>query len=1159
MSRRIRVPGFISTFLAALLLLPAAASAQVLYGSIVGTASDSSGLAVPGATVKITQIETNQSREATSSDVGSYNFTNVAAGTYRVEVTLPGFQAFRSGDVVVRPNTVVRVDAKLNVGTVSESVVVTGQAALLQTETAVVQTQTTSEQLQNLPINGRSFQSMLTLTPGVAQPNYFQTGGINNPSRSMQVSVNGAPNTNTVFRLDGVSATNQWIQGLQAYTPGIEAIESINVVTSSFDAEQGMAGGASVNVQIKSGTNQLHGVGFENLTTEKLRSRNFFLPANQKKTKDNKSVFGGTLGGPIKHDRLFYFVSVESTVQQTIGGPYAAQANGSATQLLSLPPAALRAGDFSASGTAIYDPNTGNANGTGRTPFAYVNCPGLAPGLAATDPAFAACNFIPANRINQIAKNINALLPPVTLPGNANNYFATPNYNSDFHKIDTKVTWNASNRLNMNGRFSYLPDHEHATGLYPTVGGAEVNPLALGTLLDSTVASASISATSTISSNFVVDGLFGFTRQHTYQQPPGPVKCWGQELGIPNACQPPLQRDYVLPRIDFGAGTFWSSYGNGVRVNDNTGSVFDYLDPQWQFVANGSWTKGAHNVKFGFDKHRLHMNHYEITAPSFNFTGGSTSLNGGPGANLYNSYADFLLGLPNSRNTALQNPLINEDNGDNERSITLRSSEYGIYVRDQFQINRKFTVSAGVRWEYYPVPVHADRGVEIFDFTTNKVLLCGRGSVPADCGIKVQKDLFTPRVGLAYRATDSLVFRAGYSRNPQNDNMIGNRMRGFPVNVQITETADPFAAIGNFSSGYPLLPIVDITAASLDLPPGGTITTNEPGLYKRGIISSFNVSAQKVLPHNFTAQVGYVGNRQTGIARNQNINYGQIGGGQASQPYNQPGLVNNLRTNQAINIVRPLGHIQYDSLQASFNRRLTNGFAVNTAYTYARGIDWWASAIAIPEFWSLNKGTQGGNTPHKFDMSAIYQLPFGPGKKFANGGGVLSTIAGGWQVNTYFTAFSGTPFSITQSSAPALNAPGSTQRPDRVKEPAILWGIGPTTPYFDVTAFAPVTQARFGNAGVNTLRGPGYANLDASVFRTFSVKNGMNLQLRLEVFNLTNTPHFQNPANTNISNLQLNPDGSVLALNGFGVIAGTNSVGREYDERYIRLGVRFSF
>ncbi len=386
-----------------LTMVSAPAIAQVLYGSIVGTVTDSSDLAVPGATVTITHAETNQARETTTNETGNYTFPNVAAGTYRVDVTLPGFQSFRAQDIAVRLNTAVRVDAKLNVGALQESVLVSADSVLLQTETAAVQTQTTSQQLQNLPINGRSFQSMLTLTPGVAQPNYFQTGGINNPARSMQVSVNGAPNSNTVFRLDGVSATNQWIQGLQAYTPGIEAIETVNVVTNSFDAEQGMAGGASVNVQIKSGTNSLHGSAFEYLTHDKLRARNFFLPANLEKTKDNKSVFGGTVGGPIKRDKLFYFVSVESTVQRTIGGPYVSQASGSASQFLSLPPAALRSGNFSGTGTVIYDPNTGAANGTGRVPFAFANCPGLD---STTDPRFDACNFIPAGRINQVSKNI---------------------------------------------------------------------------------------------------------------------------------------------------------------------------------------------------------------------------------------------------------------------------------------------------------------------------------------------------------------------------------------------------------------------------------------------------------------------------------------------------------------------------------------------------------------------------------------------------------------------------------------------------------------------------------------------------------------------------------------------------------------------------------
>jgi hypothetical protein len=1076
----------------------------------------------------------------------------VAAGTYRVDVTLPGFQSFRAQDISVRLNTAVRVDAKLNVGTLSESVLVSADSVLLQTETAAVQTQTTSQQLESLPINGRSFQSALTLTPGVAQPNYFQTGGINNPARAMRVSVNGAPDSNTVFRLDGVSATNQWIQSLQAYTPAIEAIETVNIVTNSFDAEQGMAGGASVNVQIKSGTNTLHGSAFEYITHDKLRARNFFLPSNLEKTKDNKNVFGGTIGGPIKRDKLFYFFSIESTVQRTIGGPYVSQASGSASQFLSLPPAPLRNGDFTATGTVIYDPETGAANGTGRQPFAFANC-GL---TSTTDPRFAGCNFIPANRINQVSRNILSRLPLPTLPGNVNNYFAVPDYSSDFHKIDTKVTYNANSRLNLNGRVSYLPASELAAGLY---GPAGENPLALGTILDSNVSSAAISATHIASSNFVVDGLFGFTRQHTYQEPPGKGKCWGDEVGIRNACQPPLQRDYAMPRVDIFTPS-WSSYGNGIRVNDNTASVFDYLDPQWQWVMNAGWNKGAHNVKFGVDVHRLHMNHYEITAPSFTFSGGATALNGGVAPNLFNGMADFLLGLPFQRNTALQNPLLNEENGSNEQSATLRTWEYGVYVRDQFQLTRKITVSAGVRWEYYPVPQHADRGVEIFDFNRNRLLLCGLGDIPIDCGIEVQKDLFTPRLGIAYRATDSLVFRAGYSRNPQNDNMIGGRMRNFPVNVQINDTAvggNNFTPVGSFSDGYPLLPILQL-APVMEVPAGTNITTNEVGKYTRGVISTFNVSVQKVLPYGFTAQVGYVGNRQNDMVRSQNLNYSQIGGGNPSLPFNQPGLAGGFRTTAQVNVVRPLGRVHYDSLQLSVNRRFAGGFAMTSAYTFAKATDWWAGGILIPEYWHLNKGTQAGNTPHKVDISASYELPFGTGRRFVSSGNALSHILGGWQINSYFTAFSGTPFSISSSNA-TLNA-NSPQPADQVKPKVeILGGVGVDNPYFDPTAFRPVSEARFGTAGFNTLRGPGYANLDLSVFRTIPIRQAMSLQLRMEIFNVTNTPHFANPSGTQVSNVVYNTDGSIRSLNGFGSITGTNNVGREYDERYIRLGVRLSF
>ncbi len=268
--------------------------AQVLYGSIVGNVTDSSGAAVPGASVKLTQTETNLAREIITNATGSYVYNDAPAGTYQITISKEGFQVFTTRNVTVQNNTATRVDASLNVGAASQTVEVTAQAAALQTDRADVHTDTTSAALEAIPVSNRSYQSLMVLTPGVTQPSYYQTGGINNPTRSMAYNVNGTPNTDVVVRIDGVSATNQWIQQLQAYTPGIEAIDTINMVTSSFDAEQGLAGGASVNLMMKSGTNSFHGSLFEYVTNDDLRARGFFLPSNQGKLKDDKNVFGGT-------------------------------------------------------------------------------------------------------------------------------------------------------------------------------------------------------------------------------------------------------------------------------------------------------------------------------------------------------------------------------------------------------------------------------------------------------------------------------------------------------------------------------------------------------------------------------------------------------------------------------------------------------------------------------------------------------------------------------------------------------------------------------------------------------------------------------------------------------------------------------------------------
>ena len=1071
---------------------------------------------------------------------GAYAIPSLPPGTYLVTITMPGFQTITVKNVTVS-NRDTRVDGKLEVGGVQETVNVDATAAILQTENAAVSSTTTSVSLQTLPTSGRSFASFLTTMPGVAQPDYQQSGGINNPGRTMSVAVNGQPATNTVVRLDGVTATNQYFESIQSYSPSLEAIEQVNVVSSSFDADQGMAGGAAVNVQVKGGTNMFKGSAFEYAVDARMRERNYFLPADLGKGTSSTHVSGATIGGPIVKNKVFFFFSAETTRQRTRGGNPVGQVG--TTGFVSLPTQALRDGDFSQTGAVIYDPATGNANGTGRLPFAFANC-GI---TATTDPRFASCNFIPKSRINPIAAKMLSYLVQPTLPGFTNNYYVTSGYDTDYSKIDTKITYVRGPKLNLNVRLGFLPSWESATPSLPSVDG-QFNPLAQGRRWDSFVNSHSVSATSVLSRNWVVDGVFGYTKHNVHVFPPE-GQCAGELVGLKNACQPPNSLDTAIPNMAV-AGWFL----NGASA------VRDYVDPQWSLNANAGWLHGSHNVRFGIDYANLAQNHYETQVQDFTFNGGSTALNGGAAVNNFNRFADFLLGLPFARSAQAMTPLIGQTvvgaSRDNNtfRPATLRNWNLGTYVRDQFQLNAKMTMSVGLRWEYYSLPARADHGIEVYDFPNNKLLICGVGPNSSTCGITVEKNLFTPRLGFAYRPTETLVIRAGYSRNPQSNNPGRQQLppsQAYPQTVVITQTAaNNFSSIGSLSDGSPIPTILDLSSGVIALPAGAGVNTFR-GPYERGRIASWNLTAQKALGARASIQVAYVANRQSGLTRNENVNYGTLGGGAASQPFQKIGITS------AMNVFSAIQDVKYDSLQLSYNRRMTGGLQVTAAYTYSKSYDNWASAIAIPEYWYLNYGEVG--LPHRLNASAIYELPFGGGKKWLNRDGLLAKLAGGYQVNAFLSWVSGGLVNVSSNNN--MNAPGTTaQRADKVVDgPVTIFGdIGPTAQYFDVSMFRPVTEVRFGNAGLGSFRGPSKPNLDLSVFRTLHFGRERTLQIRAEIFNVTNTAHFANP-NATISNATFNADGTIKALNGVGGITDTVRTGRQYDERELRLGVRFGF
>ena len=344
---------------ASAVLLSPSTRAQVLSGSIVGQVLDTTSAGVPGASVRITHRETNQSRATVTNASGEYGFQSLPGGPYDVFISKDGFQTFKADAVQLTVGQVARVDAALRVGQLSETVSVTGEAAALQTDRAEVRSEVSTKQLENLPTPlGRNYENLLITVPGLSPPTNNHSVAVN-PSRGLSFSAMGTTRNSNSVRIEGAIANNTWLPHVNAYVPGLEAIEAVSVVTGSFDADLGLSGGSAVNVQIKSGTNKPHGSAFEYHSDNAIKANPYFLPAGQRKPKAINNQFGGTFGGPIRKDRLFYFVSYEGSYDRQTG-----------STILTIPTAEIRAGDMSGSANPIYDPLTGTADGSGRTAFA---------------------------------------------------------------------------------------------------------------------------------------------------------------------------------------------------------------------------------------------------------------------------------------------------------------------------------------------------------------------------------------------------------------------------------------------------------------------------------------------------------------------------------------------------------------------------------------------------------------------------------------------------------------------------------------------------------------------------------------------------------------------------------------------------------------------
>jgi hypothetical protein len=1062
------------------------ARCQVLYGSLTGTVTDATGAVIPDVSVTLTNQGTKDSRTTTTNSSGLYLAQNLLPGTYTVSVPAQkSFGGFSEKDVTVEVNREVRLDVVLKTGNVEITTTVTDTQPMMQTESAEVNHEISQTEISELPITssqGRNFQALYTLLPGAAPP-YEENSTASNPSRAMSTNVNGIAHVSNTTRIDGAINTYGWLPYIIAYVPPADAIQSVNVVTNSFNAEQGVAGGASINVTVKSGTSSLHGSAWEynQLFNTNARSYTQTAASFARVPKNIFNQFGFSIGGPVYlpklltgNKKLFFFQDFERTTRRQL-----------ITGQQTVPDTNMLGGNFNevASITTLYDPQPGGVAATGPNQVNGYLLPGFRPTFASEYPTTG--NSIPTSRQSAAAQKMLALLAPISAQVGtpsaaaltaqlANDYNGSGTLSYNRNSTDTKITYIPTDRTTIFGRYSADPFAVDDPQELGAAGGGTFDGGQAGAAAG-LIQNIGLGASHIITSNLVIDTDFGFTRQRTGAQSAIDIADGDfglTALGIPgtNGIGP----NYVgQPIFAMSGGTSFSSLGN-----TNTGNPFLFRDNQYTGDVNVSWTKHSHAMKYGAEYYHFALNHFQPSAGSgvnnprggFVFQGGMTA-NSTSGFTDYNSLADFLLGLPNSgaapsvaKTSQLSNP------------NSVRWSAFAFYAQDQWTITSKLTLNYGARYEYYPPPTRDHEGIFRFDpslpFSAN-VVLGGINGNPNNAGLEVGKGLVAPRLGIAYRVNDRMVIRsgAGITEDPDNfrffrDTYPEDNIQNYnsPATGEIATSTGgitgtplpltvgiPSAAYPNLSSGFVSKPVT-------------TSTTTAPKNFRRGYIESWNLFVQQDLGAKFVSNIGYVGTHEVRQISSIDINPAPLPSGNtvcmangqynpSSPYYTSAGATSNncsFAANEIWNVAQcnassvggatcydtagpgteaPTFSAEYNALQAQLTRMAGRLAQFGIVYTWSHAIDFADNSInngpsfAYPAYFSLNRATSGYDHTHDFQFWWIYHLPFGHDQMFANHG-MLSAILGGFQLNGQLSHYSGEPFSVTASNT--VNSAGNT-------------------------------------------------------------------------------------------------------------------------------------
>lgn len=1094
------------------LLVTTSGLAQTTTGRIVGTAGDETGAVIPGVEVTIRDAATGLVRSVITGESGVYSAPSLPAASYDVQASLPGFQSELRTGVLLPVGAVVTVDFVLRVGTVSEVIEVTADAPLLESETASLGQVLDSEKVTDMPLNKRHFMFLTTLTTGV-QPS---VEGSNLANQNFSLHASGARERDNNFLLDGVD-NNDTGNAQLVIVPSIEALQEFKIQTSTYNAQFGRAGGAVINIQTKSGTNEFHGTFFEFLRRDRFDARNFF---SAEKGNFKRDQFGFVLSGPIVKDRTHFMVNYEGTRQNQIQ-----------SSLARVPTAAQRLGDFSAFSGTIKDPITGTA------------FPG---------------NIIPASRMSSIGKGILHFYPTSNRSDAKNNYLSGGTKIEQFDIYTGRIDHRINDANNMWGRItwqeSYRENPEFQAGVQlPNFGAVFYQPIGRN---------AGIGVTSVFGPRVVNEFRVGFNRliggifETMYGQD------HAKTLGIKNTQSQLLPRNATgctkeercgqgsnlgFPRVDVtGLSRQRGTYSPQLRYG-NTWHWFDMV----------SFSPGNHQFKIGAEVRTMYMNLYFNANPNgqFRFDGRYTG----------HAQADLLLGYP-----AFANRYI----GDGHTHQRMRS--INLFFADDWKVTPELTLNVGLRWEFQTPPVvsgasstldgkgYAD--LTTFHEATNQLVVGGRsGTVVYPHPIKKGETIslpggggLTPAVprGLFYNDLNDFAPRFGFAYSPDGQDMVVRGGYGVFFTPHIAAynwtsrgLAYPFVlpeSYNGVSSGVPNLTLDNPFPGSK----GDAIIVRAADLYARtGYMQHFNLGIQKQMGTNMVLNMSYAGSKGTKLRARRNIN--QAFQGSLLGEGNDPSKWSSVSSRRpfagrgSVNSSEKSAASSYHSLQTKVEKRMSDGLSFIAAYTWSHTIDnGGASGTGIGggniqnnHNLAAEKGNALFDIRHRMVISYSYELPLGAGRAI-DLTGAADAILGGWQLAGITTFASGQAFT-PESSGDISRTGNGFVRANNIGDHSIS-SPGPSA-WFNTAAFEAPPIGSFGNVTRGYLKSPGTNTWDLTLSKTMTFAERHGLQLRAEFFNMLNKAQFSVPQKS-------------VNSGAFGTITRT-----KLENRQIQFGIKYLF